>query len=143
MTEKQIKLLMKLSDKAFKKNEVPISAIIINGNKIVSKAYNKRNKTNQTLDHAEIIAIKKANKKMKSWRLNECSLLVTFEPCEMCREVIKEARIKEVIYLIDRDERKKNHDKTTFQKCKIEDYETTKKEYLKKVSLFWKLKRKE
>ena len=72
-----IRELTKLIEKAVKKDESPIGAIIMYNNKIIAKAYNNRNKTNNTLGHAEIIAIKKANKRLKSWRLNKCTLYVS------------------------------------------------------------------
>ena len=99
--------LNKLMDKAIKKNEVPVACIITKDNKILAKAYNKTNKTNNILDHAEIIAIKKASKKIKNWRLNDCKLYVSLEPCDMCKEVIKKSRISEVIYYS-----KQNNNKT-------------------------------
>ena len=72
------KELVKLTKKALKQDEVPIAAIIVKNNKIVGKGYNKVNKTNNFMDHAEIIAIKQAMKKIKNWRLNNCDLYVTF-----------------------------------------------------------------
>ena len=81
--------LNKLLNKAIKHNEVPVAALIIYKNKIISKAYNKVNKKNNILNHAEIIAIKKASKKLKNWRLNDCILYVTLEPCDMCKSIIK------------------------------------------------------
>ena len=97
---KIIDVLNKLNNKAIKKNEVPISALIIYNDEIIAKSYNKTNKNNNILDHAEIICIKKASKKLKNWRLNNCILYVTLEPCDMCKEIIKKSRIKEVYYFI-------------------------------------------
>lgn len=94
------KELNKLLKKSINKNEVPVAAIIVKDNKFISKAYNKVNKTNNILDHAEIIAINKAEKKLKNWRLNECELYVTLEPCSMCKEIIKKSRINKVYYYI-------------------------------------------
>lgn len=96
--EKIIKELYKLSLKAYKKGEIPVSAIIVKDNKVISKAYNKRNKSHNTMDHAEIIAIKRACKRLHTWKLNECVLYVSLEPCNMCREVINQSRIENVIY---------------------------------------------
>ena len=95
-----IKELRKLNSKAIKKNEVPISAIIVKNNRIIAKSYNKTNKNNNILDHAEIICIRKASKKLKNWRLINCTLYVTLEPCNMCKEIIKKSRIKKVHYFI-------------------------------------------
>ena len=96
--------LNKLIDKAIKEDEVPIAAIIIKENKIISKAYNKVNKTKNILDHAEILAIKKASKKLNNWRLNDCELYVTLEPCSMCKEIIKKTRLKKVYFYSKQNE---------------------------------------
>lgn len=99
--------LLELMNKAIKKNEVPIACIITKDDKIIAKAYNRTNKTNNILDHAEIIAIKKASKRLKNWRLNDCKLYVSLEPCDMCKEIIKKSRISEVVYYS-----KQNNNKT-------------------------------
>lgn len=96
--EKIIEKLYNLSLKAYKKGEIPVSAIIVKNNKAISKAYNKRNKSHNPMDHAEIIAIKRACKRLHTWKLNECVLYVSLEPCDMCREVINQSRIENVIY---------------------------------------------
>ena len=96
--EKIIEELYNLSLKAYKKGEIPVSAIIVKDNKVISKAYNKRNKSHNPMDHAEIIAIKRACKRLHTWKLNECVLYVSLEPCNMCREVINQSRIENVIY---------------------------------------------
>lgn len=96
--EKIIEELYNLSLKAYKKGEIPVSAIIVKDNKVISKAYNKRNKSHNPIDHAEIIAIKRACKRLHTWKLNECVLYVSLEPCNMCREVINQSRIENVIY---------------------------------------------
>ena len=85
-----------LAQKAYSKGEVPIGAIIVKDNKIISKGFNNREKTQQAINHAEIIAIKKACKKLKSWRLNECDMYVTLEPCSMCAGAILNSRLKSV-----------------------------------------------
>ena len=84
------------AQKAFDKGEIPIGAIIVKDNKIISAGYNTREKTQQAIYHAEIIAIKKACKKLKSWRLNDCEMYVTLEPCAMCAGAILNARIPKV-----------------------------------------------
>ena len=112
MEEKYINELINLSKKSLKKSEVPIAALIIDENgKIISKAYNTRNIKQQTINHAEILAITKANKKLKSWRLNKCTLYVTIEPCDMCKSVIKESRIQNVYYLLPRLPEKNQYNK--------------------------------
>lgn len=91
-------ILFKMCLKAIKKDEIPVAALIEKNGKIISKCINKRNKTHNPLAHAEINCIIKAAKKLKDWRLNECTLYVTLEPCHMCKEIIKETRIKCVYY---------------------------------------------
>ena len=93
-----INKLMKLVMKAAKKEESPVAAVIVYKNRIISSAYNRRNKSNKTIDHAEIIAINKANQKLKNWRLNKCSLYVTIEPCPMCAAALRWAQISKIVY---------------------------------------------
>lgn len=114
MNESYQQILYKLAMKAYKKGDIPVAAILVKDNKIVAKAYNKRFKNNSLLGHAEIICILKGTKKLKSWRLTDCDLYVTLEPCAMCREVIKEARVENVYYLCDKT--KKVVNKTHFIK---------------------------
>ena len=80
------------------KGEVPIGAVIVRNGKIIAKAYNLREHSNIATHHAEILAIEKANKKLKSWRLDDCDLYVTLEPCPMCAGAILNARINKVYY---------------------------------------------
>lgn len=80
------------------KGEVPIGAVVVKDGKIISKAYNKREKSQIATHHAEILAINKACKKLKSWRLDNCDLYVTLEPCPMCAGAILNARIKNLYY---------------------------------------------
>lgn len=141
MEEKYINELINLSKKALKKSEVPIAALIIDENgKIISKAYNTRNIKQQTINHAEILAITKANKKLKSWRLNKCTLYVTIEPCDMCKSVIKESRIQNVYYLLPRLPEKNQYNKTIFNKLK--DMSEKEDKYQEIINKFWKNKRK-
>ena len=141
MEEKSINELINLSKKSLKKSEVPIAALIIDENgKIISKAYNTRNIKQQTINHAEILAITKANKKLKSWRLNNCTLYVTIEPCDMCKSVIKESRIQNVYYLLPRLPEKNQYNKTIFNKLK--DMSETEGKYQEIINKVWKNKRK-
>ena len=89
---------LNMAKRAYKKNEVPIGAVIVKDGKIISKAYNQREKKQNAIKHAEIIAIDKACKKLKSWRLDGCTLFVTLEPCPMCSGAICNARIDKVVY---------------------------------------------
>lgn len=83
---------------AEKKEEIPIGAVIVKDGKIISKAYNNREKSKSAINHAEILAIKKACKKLKSWRLEDCEIYVTLEPCLMCLGAILNARIKSLYF---------------------------------------------
>jgi len=78
--------------------DVPVGALIVKDNKIIASACNEREKTNDTTAHAEILAIRKASKKLGNWRLNECELYVTLEPCPMCTWAILQSRIKTVYF---------------------------------------------
>ena len=138
MNEKYYKILLKLAQKAAKQNEVPISAIIVKNNQIISKAYNKREKNKNVLDHAEIIAIRKASKKLKSWRLFDCDMYVTLKPCNICENVIKQSRINNVYYFIDKLETKKEYNKTNFAKTNICTYE---QKYKRMLTEFFQKKR--
>lgn len=108
MKEKIIQKLIELNNKAISDDEVPISCIITKENKIISYAYNSKIKNKNPLDHAEILAIKKAAKKLKTWNLNDCELYVTLYPCDMCLNIINEARIKKVNYILNRTKKINN-----------------------------------
>ena len=135
--DKILNKLFKLANKSLKKNEFPVAAIIYKDNKIISCGYNKRNKTKKTTDHAEIIAIEKANKKIKDWRLTNFEMIVTLEPCDMCKTVIKEARIKKVYYLTPRYNYKKQYKCTIFEQ--LDDNSKNNKEEKENISKFFKL----
>ncbi|NLD79307.1 MAG: nucleoside deaminase [Mollicutes bacterium] len=89
---------LKQAEKASKKNEVPIGAVLVLNNKIIAKAFNKREKTRNVLAHAEVLVLQKGSKKIKDWRFDNCELYVTLEPCKMCTEILKQARIKKVYF---------------------------------------------
>lgn len=91
-------IALKEAKKAFKKKEIPIGAVIVKNGKIISKAYNRKEKKQISVYHAEIIAISRACKKLKNWRLNDCELYVTVEPCMMCCGAILQSRISTVIF---------------------------------------------
>ena len=86
------------TEKAYKKLEVPVGAVIVKAGKIIAKAYNLRETKKNSLAHAEILCINKACKKLKNWRLEDCTMYVTLYPCEMCMGAIKQARIKKVYF---------------------------------------------
>lgn len=86
--------------KAISQEEIPIGAVIVKEGKIISYAHNKREQSQIATHHAEILAIEKACKKLKSWRLNDCDIYVTLEPCPMCAGAILNARLKSVHYAV-------------------------------------------
>ena len=96
--EKFMNIAIKMAKKAEKRGEMPVGCVIVYKNKIISKGYNKKEKLKTALAHAEVIAIKKANKKLKNWRLNDCELYVTLEPCPMCASLIHQSRIKKIYF---------------------------------------------
>lgn len=137
--DKYIEEMLKEADKGFKSKEVPVGAIIVFNNQIISKAHNQRIKDNDVTSHAEIIAIRRAEKKLKDWRLTECDLYVTLEPCNMCMEIIKEARIRNVYYLIKRLENKKSYYKTNVRNIESSGLQNDILNYQNKLSDFFKL----
>ncbi len=95
--EKYMKEAMKQAKKAAAIEEVPIGCVIVYGDKIIARGYNKRNLKKNTLAHAEIIAMNKASKVIGDWRLEDCTMYVTLEPCPMCAGAIVQARIPRVV----------------------------------------------
>ena len=134
MEEKYIKIIIDEAKKASKHDEVPVGAIIVKKNKIISKAHNIVEKKKNSILHAEIVAISKASRKLKNWRLNDCEMYVTLEPCEMCKSAIKLCRIKKVYYLLKKD--KKNNNKASY--VFLDKY---KNDSLKLLQQFFKEKR--
>ena len=95
--EKYMKEAIKQARKAYEIGEVPIGCVIVYQDKIIARGYNRRTIDKNTLAHAELIAIKKASKKMDDWRLEDCTMYVTLEPCQMCAGAIVQARTKRVV----------------------------------------------
>ena len=95
--EKYMKEALKQAGKAYALGEVPIGCVIVHQGKIIGRGYNRRNTDKNTLAHAELTAINKASRKIGDWRLEECTLYVTLEPCQMCSGAIIQARIPEVV----------------------------------------------
>ena len=92
-----MKAALKDAKKAAKIQEVPIGCVIVQDGKIIAHGYNRRNTDKNTLSHAELIAIRKANKKLGDWRLEDCTMYVTLEPCQMCAGALVQSRIKRVV----------------------------------------------
>ena len=136
MNETFVKLAIKEAKKAYKKGEIPIGAVIVKNNKIISKAHNLVEAKKNAIMHAEILAITKATKKLKNWRLNGCEMYVTLQPCSMCVSAIELSRIDKVYFLTPKDkEIKINNDKYIHIKNKDED------ESLKLIQNFFKKRR--
>ena len=119
--------------KAYRKNEIPVAAIVVRNGKIISKSYNKRNLTNNPLHHAEIICLVKASKKLKTWKLSDCDMYVTLEPCPMCKSVINESRIRNVYFLSSKS--KSIHYKTKYSLCYNIEFSDLLTSFFKKLRL--------
>lgn len=95
--EKYMKEAIKQAKKAALVGDVPIGCVIVYEDKIIARGYNKRNAKKTTLAHAELLAIEKASKVIQDWRLEECTMYITLEPCQMCAGAIVQARIPRVV----------------------------------------------
>lgn len=93
---KFMKIALNEAKKAYDKLEVPVGAVIVKDGKVIAKAHNLKETKTDTTKHAEILAIQKASKKLKSWRLLDCEMYVTLEPCSMCAGAIINSRIKKI-----------------------------------------------
>lgn len=124
-----------LAKKSVKCGDIPVGAIIVKDGIIIGKGYNTREKDYNILGHAEINAIINASKKINNWNLSDSEMYVTLKPCSMCMEIIKQSRIKNVNYLLDKPDHKKEFYKTKFKKIDENDYND---EYLKILQSFFK-----
>ncbi len=95
---------LKEAQKAYNKLEIPVGAVIVKNDKIIARAYNLKETKKDTINHAEILAIKKASKKLDAWRLSDCDMYVTLEPCPMCMGALIQSRIRKV-YIGTMDEK--------------------------------------
>ena len=95
--EKYMKAAIREAKKAYALEEVPIGCVIVQNDKIIARGYNRRNTDKNTLAHAEMSAIKKASKKTGDWRLEDCTMYVTLEPCQMCAGAIVQSRLGKVV----------------------------------------------
>ncbi len=93
-----MKEALKEAEIAFAKDEVPIGAVIVKDDEIIARAHNLKELRQNPLAHAELLAIEKASNKLGTWRLQNCSIFVTLEPCPMCAGAIVQARMKRVIF---------------------------------------------
>lgn len=97
LDEKFMRQAIRQARKAYALNETPIGCVIVSGGKIIARGYNRRNTDKNPLAHAEITAIRRASRKTGDWRLEECTLYVTLEPCQMCAGAILQSRIRRVV----------------------------------------------
>ena len=96
--QEYMNLAIKEAQKAYNKDEVPVGAVIVKDNKVIAKAHNLKEQKQCVTEHAEIIAIRKASRKLNTWHLDDCEMYITLEPCKMCCGAIEQARIKKVYY---------------------------------------------
>ena len=108
MNLKYLNLAFEYAEKAFVHGEVPIGAVIIKNNEIIGVGYNVKEEKQSVLAHAELIAINQASKKLNNWRLDNCDIYVTLDPCPMCASAIKQARIKNVYSAISNKDENNN-----------------------------------
>ena len=104
MQEEFMKEALKEAKKGYRKLEIPVGAVIVKNGEIIAKAHNKKESKKDTTKHAEILAIQEASKKLDNWRLMDCEMYVTLEPCPMCAGAIIQSRIKKV-YIGTMDEK--------------------------------------
>ncbi len=103
MNEKYMSLALKEAKKASMNGDIPVGCVIIKNDKVIAKSYNKKEKHNNAIKHAEIDAISKACRKLKTWHLDDCILYTTMEPCTMCTGAIIQSRIKKIYFSLSNE----------------------------------------
>ena len=137
MEEKFFEICIKEAKISYQHGDVPIGAVIVKNNKIIAKAHNTREKKHDITGHAEINVIKKAAKKLGRWNLSDCLLYVTLAPCSMCKEVIKQSRIRKTFFILDKPGYKKEFSNSEFLKSNYQNEQM----YAAILSAFFKEKR--
>ena len=137
MDEKFFEICIKEAKISYQHGDVPIGAVIVKNNKIIAKAHNTREKKHDITGHAEINVIKKAAKKLGRWNLSDCLLYVTLAPCSMCKEVIKQSRIRKTFFILDKPCYKKEFSNSEFLKFNYQNEQM----YAAVLSAFFKEKR--
>ncbi len=135
MDTKIFNILMENTNKSLENNDIPVGAVIVKDGQILAFGYNTREKDQNVLGHAEINAILEAQKVLKNWNLSGCDLYVTLVPCSMCLEIIKQSRIDNIYYLLDKPTFKREFYKTKLQKINDTNYEN---KYAEILSNFFK-----
>lgn len=128
-------ILMENTNKSLENNDVPVGAVIVKDGQVLAFGYNTREHDQNVLGHAEINAILEAQKVLKNWNLSGCDLYVTLVPCSMCLEIIKQSRINNIYYLLDKPTFKREFYKTKLQKITDTNYEN---KYAEILSNFFK-----
>lgn len=113
---KYVDKIMELAYKSLKSGDIPVGAIVVRDEIIIGSGYNTREKYQSIIGHAEINAILNASRFINNWNLSGCSIYVTLRPCKMCEEIIKQSRISNVYYLVEKPNSKKEFYKTNFTK---------------------------
>ncbi len=139
--KKILDLLLKNAEKAYKKGEIPVSAVILDQDgKLVSSAFNSRQKQYNVLGHAEISCILKAEKKLRDWRLDGYYMIVTLEPCNMCSMIIKESRLDKVYYFLPKKSDNESWE-INIDKEQIDKYDEYSKKFKELLTNFFNNKR--
>lgn len=128
-------ILMENANKSLENNDVPVGAVIVKDGKVLAFGYNTREKDQNVLGHAEINTIFEAQRFLNNWNLSGCDIYVTLVPCSMCLEIIKQSRIDNIYYLLDKPASKKEFYKTKMQKINDANYEN---KYADILSYFFK-----
>lgn len=123
MNKEFFNILMRCAGKSLEYNDVPVGAIIVKNGKVLSSGFNTREKDQNILGHAEINAIIEAQKTLNNWNLSGCDLYVTLVPCSMCMEIIKQSRIDNIYYLLEKPTSKIEFSKTKLVKINGSNYE--------------------
>ena len=118
-----LNILMENTNKSLENNDVPVGAVIVKDGQVLAFGYNTREHDQNVLGHAEINAILETQKVLKNWNLSGCDMYVTLVPCSMCLEIIKQSRIDNIYYLLDKPASKKEFYKTKMQKINDANYE--------------------
>ncbi len=137
-----IDIILKEANKAYKKRDIPVGCAIVKNGKIISKAHNLKENKGVSTYHAEILAINKACKKLKTWHLDECEIYTTMEPCIMCSGAIIQSRIKKIIYILENDSFGNIKNNELFNNKKYEIIKIDDKRVLDLMQKFFKNKRK-
>ena len=137
--EEYFKLTIEESKLSLLSDDVPVGAIIVLNGNVIGKGHNTREQDQSILGHAEINAIMNASKYLNNWNLSDCDMYVSLKPCSMCESIIKESRIKNVYYLLDKLDYKKEYNKLNINN--VNNLPILEKKYHSILSSFFKSKR--